>query len=132
VFSMSKLDSSTLSTSLSHTGSSTPSLISEDDFLRRDDSMKPMEDTPNIEEGEESTKKPPKKTEELEEPLLTHEEIEKLKEQDFTISLTETETIFFFERQDDSVPSDAPYLNDVKESNKRYKEVKVLLIVFNR
>lgn len=126
---MSKVDSSTLSTSLSHTGSSTPSVISEDDFLRRDDSMKLMEDTPNIED-EEMTKKP-SKPDELEEPILTQEEIEKLKEQDFTITLTETETIFLFERQDDSVPSDAPYLNEVREANKRYKEVDNLILIFN-
>jgi hypothetical protein len=49
--------------------------------------------------------------------------VEELMEKDFVVALTETPTFFILDRLDESVPTTADYLEEVKKRNERYKEV---------
>ncbi|EFC48744.1 hypothetical protein NAEGRDRAFT_63304 [Naegleria gruberi] len=57
------------------------------------------------------------------EEKLTEKQLEMLQEVDFTISLTETETFFLFDKFDESVKVDDPKIEEIREKNKVYKEL---------
>ena len=123
--------------SSSRTGSSTPSTsyLSDDEvfFFNRGislnesmasistDSMsvrdsKEIIEQVKFEEGAENEE------EESVGPRISQQEIEEWLEQDFVIDLKETPTFFLFEHYDEAVPSQAEYLEEVRETNKRFEE----------
>ncbi|KAL9650801.1 hypothetical protein ABK040_001851 [Willaertia magna] len=58
-----------------------------------------------------------------EQPQLTPKQQELLMEMDFTITLVETETFFLFDKFDESVKMDDPKIEEVRERNRRYREL---------
>jgi WD40 repeat protein len=105
----------------SQTGSSTPTTpyMSDDEsfFYNRGMSLNESISSSMSETDSLSDSKVPNEVKEY-----INSSYEKESEQDFVIDLKETNTIFIFEHFDEAVPSQADYLEEVREANKRFEE----------
>jgi WD40 repeat protein len=72
--------------------------------------------------GAEKYEKKDEEEQQDEGPTISQEEIDEWMNQDFVIDLRETSTFFIFEHYDEAVPGQAEYLEEVRESNRKYDE----------
>ena len=120
----------------SQTGSSSPSVVSddEDSFVfggptTTDDAFSTtgsVDTSTNFVDFQELDLKKiaePPQFAAVEEPRLTGKQLEQLQDVDFTITLSETETFFVFDKYDESVKVDDPKIEDIREKNRVYKEL---------
>nr|CAG4710021.1 unnamed protein product [Naegleria fowleri] len=122
--------------STSQTGSSSPSVVSDDDesvgFGAADDAFST---TGSVEmsvsvlnqeldlptnEFKRLSESQPTQSESMDIPP---KQLELLQEIDFTVTLTETETFFLFDKYDESVKVDDPKIEEIRERNRVYKEL---------
>ncbi|KAG2386996.1 hypothetical protein C9374_002031 [Naegleria lovaniensis] len=122
--------------STSQTGSSSPSVVSDDDesvgFGAADDtfsttgsvemsvSMLNQDMDISTNEFKRFSESQPTQSETV---VIPPKQLELLQEIDFTVTLTETETFFLFDKYDESVKVDDPKIEEIRERNRIYKEL---------
>jgi len=98
--------------SASQTGSSSPSVASDigDDGIAANGSWDSSDLIHDSEKANVSDE-------------FSEQQVAELMEQEFIIKLKETETFWLYDHLDESVPSDAPFIDQVRQRNKKYEDV---------